>query len=124
QKLLFVTLTVIYHITGLDVLAIAKRAESVADGGFKAPRERVASVLASLEEEENFESSGLDEVGTDGDNRRSNHASRKYRESNSSKTGSIVTQEDQVNDTPRSHHLSESMSSDVSQFYIVLSHLY
>lgn len=88
--MLFVTLIVIYYITGLDVLAIAKRAESVAGGGFKAPRERVASVLASLEEEENFESSGLDEVGTNGNNGRSNHASRKYRESNASKTGKTL----------------------------------
>lgn len=84
---MFVTLIESYYIAGLDVLAIAKRKESVVDGGFKAPRERVSSVVTSLEEEENFEFSGLDEVGTNANNGRSNHASRQYRESNASKTG-------------------------------------
>lgn len=98
---------------GLDVLGIAKRAEAKVDSGFKAPRERVASVVASLEEEENSESSGLDEVGSDANSGTRNHAGRQYRESTASKTGRTVTQDDQVKDTPRSHHSSEYTSSEV-----------
>lgn len=88
---------------GLDVLAIAKRAESKVEGGFKAPREKVTSVISSIEEEENSESSGLDEVGSNANSVTRNHTSRRYRET----TGSIVTQEEQVNDTSRTRHSSE-----------------
>lgn len=66
--------------TGLDVLAIAKRAESKVDGGFKAPREKVTSVISSIEEEENSESSGLDEGGSNANSGTRNHTSRRYRE--------------------------------------------
>ncbi len=84
-------LIVIYNVTGLDVLAIAKRAESNVDGGFKAPKERVASVVASMEEEENSESSGLDEVGSNANSGARNHASRRYRETNASETGNYFS---------------------------------
>lgn len=99
-------------VLGLDVLAIAKRAESKVDGGFKAPRERVASMVASLEEEENSESSGLDEVGSNANSGTRNNVSRRYRESAASETGSVVTQEEQVNDTPRTDRSSEHLFSD------------
>ncbi|KAK7846353.1 pre-mrna-splicing factor atp-dependent rna helicase deah7 [Quercus suber] len=108
---------------GLDVLAIAKRAESKVEGGFKAPREKVTSVISSIEEEENSESSGLDEVGSNANSVTRNHTSRRYRETTVSQkfcnpciVGSIVTQEEQANDTSRTRHSSEH--PDVSQSYI------
>lgn len=45
--------------------------------------------MASLEEEENSESSGLDEVGSDANSGTRNHAGRQYRESTASKTGNF-----------------------------------
>lgn len=78
------------NVIGLDVLAIAKRAESKVDDGFKAPRERVASMVASLEEEENSESSGLDEVGSNATSGTRNNVSRRYRESAASETGNVL----------------------------------
>lgn len=77
---------------GLDVLANAKRGESKGDGGFKVPRERVASVAASVEEEENSVSSDVDDPGSnlsDGTVRK--HSSRRYRDIAANKTPSTDT---------------------------------
>lgn len=79
---------------GLDVLASAKRAEFSMDGAFKIPRERVASVVASLDEDDDSSmSSGIDEVGRDVSEVARKFGSRKYRESGStgvSKSGTFV----------------------------------
>lgn len=77
----------IYDLTGLDVLAIAKREESKVNGGFKTPRERVASVVTSLEEEENnSESVVIDETGSDISTGMRSHSKRRYREISASDT--------------------------------------
>lgn len=88
---------------GLDVLANTKRGGSRDEGAFRVPRERVASVAASLaEDEENSTSSGLDEVGNVVSNGAHNYANRRYRESAStpeSNSEGAVTEEHQSNDT-------------------------
>lgn len=76
---------------GLDVLAIAKRGGSDANGGgFKAPKERATtSFMASIdEEEEATESSGLDEVENDGGSESGvrRNVNRRYRETSSSES--------------------------------------
>ena len=72
---------------GLDVLANAKRSGSDVDVGFKMPRERVASVVASLDEdEERSTSSGIDEGENDAKEVHRNLKARHYRESSTSKT--------------------------------------
>lgn len=64
-------------VTGLDVRASEKREVSRVAGGFKVPKERVASVAASINEEEKFESFGTDEARSIG---KQSHFSRQYRE--------------------------------------------
>lgn len=85
---------------GLDVLANAKRQGSSSDAQFKVPRERVASIVASLDEDEAGSGiSGTDEVGTPVSGVARDHSSRRYRESVSSETstsGSTVTDESRV----------------------------
>ena len=76
----FFPLVLMCDLTGLDVLAIAKREESKAEGGFKAPKERVASVVASLEEEENNSDSGvIDETGDDISTGVRSHSKKRFR---------------------------------------------
>lgn len=66
--------------TGLDVLANVKRDGPKGDGAFKVPKERVTSVVSSMDEEESFAASGIDEVGSDIQNSARNYTGRKYRE--------------------------------------------
>lgn len=66
--------------TGLDVLANVKRDGSKGDGAFKVPRERVTSVVSSMDEEENSAASGIDEVVSGIKNSARNYTGRKYRE--------------------------------------------
>lgn len=67
--------------SGLDILANTKRGGPRDEGAFRVPRERVASVAASLDEdEEKSASSGLDEVGNVVSNGARNYANRRYRE--------------------------------------------
>uniref|UniRef100_A0A7N0VIE2 RNA helicase n=2 Tax=Kalanchoe fedtschenkoi TaxID=63787 RepID=A0A7N0VIE2_KALFE len=85
---------------GLDVLADAKRVES---GGFKVPRDRVAPVVASMEEEETHMSSEADDSGETTKNSTQSH--RKYRgmaSSYKSRAASTMTEENELNDMPRS----------------------
>ncbi|CAL5338168.1 unnamed protein product [Camellia sinensis] len=69
---------------GLDVLANVKRGESKVDGAFKVPRERVTSVVASLDEEENSALSGMDEVGSGVNSSARSFTGRRYRETSAS----------------------------------------
>lgn len=71
-----------HNVTGLDVRAIEKRGGSNIDGGFKIPK--VAPVAASMDEEEKFETCGIDEVGSNITNGVRSHASRRYRETSAS----------------------------------------
>ncbi|KAJ7945536.1 Pre-mRNA-splicing factor ATP-dependent RNA helicase [Quillaja saponaria] len=89
---------------GLDILANAKRGGSHVDAGFKVPKERITSVMASMEEENKSESSGFDEAISDGFNGTQKRSNRRYRELTTSETShaeSTVTQEEQI-DGPRS----------------------
>ncbi|KAK9267827.1 hypothetical protein L1049_010263 [Liquidambar formosana] len=101
---------------GLDVLADAKRGGSKVDGAFKVPRERVASVVASMDEEEKSASSGVEEMESDTTNGVRRHASRKYREmavSESSPAESNLTREGQVTDTFGTPSPSEYTRSEI-----------
>ncbi|XP_015894382.1 pre-mRNA-splicing factor ATP-dependent RNA helicase DEAH7 [Ziziphus jujuba] len=94
---------------GLDVLAKEKRGG--VDGGFKVP-----SVMASMDETENSESSGLDDVGSNASHGFRSHSSRRYREAavdEASQTESRVTEEKQVNNASGSRQSSEYTCSDV-----------
>lgn len=69
-------------VAGLDILADAKRMESKAAGSFKVPKERGASVIASLDEdEEKATSSVIDEAENDGFSSSRSTTNRRYRES-------------------------------------------
>jgi pre-mRNA-splicing factor ATP-dependent RNA helicase DHX38/PRP16 len=96
---------------GLDVLAIAKRAESK-ESGFKVPKERVASFVSSLDEEENAAaSSEIDNGGGDAINTAVlNSSGRRYRESGSE----ITSTEDECGQTPGRHRSSSYMRSEIS----------
>ncbi|KAM3205935.1 pre-mRNA-splicing factor ATP-dependent RNA helicase DEAH7 [Capsicum annuum] len=82
---------------GLDALAIAKRGEAAVESGFKVPRERLASVASSLDEDEEASAaSGIDELGSGASNVSRNNVQRRYRESYASETsvsGGAVTNE-------------------------------
>ncbi|KAL3533450.1 hypothetical protein ACH5RR_006971, partial [Cinchona calisaya] len=96
---------------GLDVLASAKRTGCNADGSFKIPRERVASVVASLEEDEDCsESSGIEEAGNVVKDIQRSFTSRHYREtfiSKSSNPESTVTEGGEVRDSSSRHRPNE-----------------
>ncbi|KAL2519699.1 RNA helicase family protein [Abeliophyllum distichum] len=98
---------------GLDVLANTKRGGSRDDGAFRVPRERVASVAASLDEDEEKSTSlGLDELGNVESTGARNYANRRYRESAStleSNSDSVVTEERQMSDTLPQHHIDNYM---------------
>ena len=66
--------------SGLDTLAIAKRSAAKVDGVFKVPKEGVASVVASLVEEEKSTVSDIDEDGTVVDKRDQRRPGRRYRD--------------------------------------------
>ncbi|KAK4423938.1 Pre-splicing factor ATP-dependent RNA helicase DEAH7 [Sesamum alatum] len=85
-------------VLGLDVLANAKR-ESKGEGPFKVPKERVASVAASLDEDEEKSTSGIDEVENDTSDGVRNYTNRRYRELASSEASdSGVTEEVQTSE--------------------------
>ncbi|ONI30062.1 hypothetical protein PRUPE_1G229100 [Prunus persica] len=101
---------------GLDVLAIAKREGSKVDGGFKTPRERVVSVVSSIEEEEQSESVNTDEKGSDASPAIQSHSRRRYREisgSETPRTESTVTEEGQVDYMCGTRHSREHLRADV-----------
>ncbi|KAF8390619.1 hypothetical protein HHK36_025146 [Tetracentron sinense] len=101
---------------GLDVLANAKRGSKV-EGMFKVPRERVASVVASVDEDEKSADSGVDTVESNLTHSGRSHASRSYREMTANKTthsDSNLTQEGQVIDTFGTHRSNERIRSEVS----------
>ena len=70
----------ICDVTGLDVLAIAKRGESKVEGGFKIPRDKVVSVVASMDEDEDNGFSATDDTGSDVFAGKRKPAGRRYRE--------------------------------------------
>ncbi|CAB4294557.1 unnamed protein product [Prunus armeniaca] len=101
---------------GLDVLAIAKREGSKVDGGFKTPRERVVSVVSSIEEEEQSESVNTDEKGSDASPAIQSHSRRRYREisgSETPRTESTVTEEGQVDYMYGTRYSREHVRADV-----------
>lgn len=68
-------------------MAIAKRGGVTVDSGFKVPRERLASVASSLDEDEEASAaSGNDELGRSTSNISRNNVQRRYRESYASET--------------------------------------
>ncbi|KAL8052410.1 hypothetical protein ABFX02_05G002500 [Erythranthe guttata] len=99
-------------ILGLDVLANAKRLESKVEGSFKVPKERVASIAASLDEDEENSSSGIDEVDNSTSNTVRTSANRRYRElasSGASDSGSLVTEELQTREAFSRHRADKHM---------------
>ncbi|KAM7494881.1 hypothetical protein LguiB_029490 [Lonicera macranthoides] len=100
---------------GLDDLAMAKRKESKVEGAFKVPRDKVASVVSSLDEEEKAASSGIDDGGCDVSNGAHNFKRRQYRGSGageSSNSESNMTEEH--GQTPRKHRSNAYMRSEIS----------
>ncbi|GFZ21155.1 RNA helicase family protein [Actinidia rufa] len=103
----------------LDVLASVKRGgpgESKVDGAFKVPRERVTSVVSSMDEEDAEFSSGIDELGSGINNSARSYTERRYREASASEAShsdSGVTTERQVTDTSRRHSSKEQVRSEI-----------
>ncbi|KAL4587030.1 hypothetical protein LXL04_011679 [Taraxacum kok-saghyz] len=98
---------------GLDALASAKRAE----GSFKVPREKVSSMMSSLDDEvEKTTSSvtGLDEVGSGVSSSGRNYTSRQYRDSSGSKTFGSESQINEEERVPRHGSNSNTRSEDVT----------
>ena len=77
--------------TGLDVLANAKRGGSKIDGAFKVPREKGASVVASMDEEDKSLSSGLDEEISTVSSGARNGSGRRYRGTAASEASHLGT---------------------------------
>ncbi|MFS7908266.1 putative RNA helicase [Helianthus anomalus] len=106
---------------GLDVLANAKRAGTHVDGSFKVPKEKISSMMASMDDEvENAMSTvtGPDEVdnGTSSSSAR-NSSSRRYRDSSGIKTfdsESQITEERGDGTYSRHGSKSNSHSKDVT----------
>lgn len=67
-----------HNLIGLGVRVNEKQGGSDIHGGFKVPR--VAPVAAMIDEEENSESSGIDEMQSNNRNGVRSHANRRYRE--------------------------------------------
>ncbi|CAA0818336.1 RNA helicase family protein [Striga hermonthica] len=88
---------------GLDILANAKRLEAKVDGSFKVPKDRVSSIAASLGEDEEKTSSGIDEVDTDTSKTLRSSNKRRYREL-ASNSGSVVTEDIPTNEALPQHH--------------------
>ncbi|XP_022749420.1 pre-mRNA-splicing factor ATP-dependent RNA helicase DEAH7 isoform X2 [Durio zibethinus] len=104
-------------VLGLDIRANEKQGGSKVDGGFKVPKEKIASIVASIGEDEGFESSGVEETKSTITNGTRSHTSRRYRDKAASTTNnaeSTITVDRRGNGdtfgTPRS---SEHRSSDV-----------
>lgn len=63
-------------------MAIAKKGGATVESGFKVPREKLASVVSSLDEDEEASAaSGIDELGSSASNVSRNNVQRRYRES-------------------------------------------
>lgn len=101
---------------GLDALAIAKRGGATVESGFKVPRQRLASVVSSLDEDEEASAaSGNDELGRSTSNISRNNVQRRYRESYASETsisGSAVTNEREAAETAVRPHWNENTEED------------
>ncbi|XP_071736415.1 pre-mRNA-splicing factor ATP-dependent RNA helicase DEAH7-like isoform X2 [Rutidosis leptorrhynchoides] len=100
---------------GLDVLASAKRVE----GSFKVPREKVPSMISSIDEVENSSSllTDLEEEDGSGVSGIGQNKSRRYRDSNSSKTfdsESQITEERAAGTSTRHHSNSSTRSEDIT----------
>lgn len=68
-------------------MAMAKRGGATVESGFKVPRERLASVASSLDEDEEASAaSGTDDLGHSASNVSRNNVQRRYRESYASET--------------------------------------
>ncbi|XP_075489765.1 pre-mRNA-splicing factor ATP-dependent RNA helicase DEAH7-like [Primulina tabacum] len=84
-------------ILGLDVLARKKREELNMEGAFMVPKDRVASIAASLNEEDEMSlHSGIDELESNMSNDVHKYSNRRYRElatSETSNSGTVVTEE-------------------------------
>ncbi|KAI3720399.1 hypothetical protein L6452_21315 [Arctium lappa] len=104
---------------GLDVLASEKRGGSQVEGAFKVPKEKASSMMAYLDEEVEKSTSvltGLDEVGSGVSSSGRNFSSRRYRDSNGSKTSDLesqITEEERVGGTS-SRHGSDYNYEDVT----------
>lgn len=72
----------INDLIGLDALAIAKRAESQHDGGFKVPKQRPISIAASAEDDDKSECV-VEESGHGGIASARGRTNRRYRETTS-----------------------------------------
>ena len=70
----------------MDVRANEKQGDSKVDGGFKVPKEKIASIAASTDEDEGFESSGVEETKSTITNGTRSHTSRHYRDKAASTT--------------------------------------
>nr|KYP58462.1 Pre-mRNA-splicing factor ATP-dependent RNA helicase PRP16 [Cajanus cajan] len=101
---------------GLDTLAIAKRAESQNDGGFKVPKERTTSIAASAEDEDRSESSVVEESGHDRTVTARRHTNRRYREATSETShaeSSLSEDHYGGRETNRTRSTEQHMGSDV-----------
>ncbi|CAN1263155.1 Pre-mRNA-splicing factor ATP-dependent RNA helicase DEAH7 [Linum perenne] len=110
---------------GLDVLANSKRGGSDVSGGFKVPAQRMTSTMASVDEDEENETSGLDEEGGTNDVARKNTSQRRYRETSGSqttRTESTLSRERSVSDVSQNHRSRGSSSSYASSTSTPISH--
>ncbi|XP_073302624.1 pre-mRNA-splicing factor ATP-dependent RNA helicase DEAH7-like [Primulina huaijiensis] len=100
-------------VLGLDVLARKKREELSMEGAFKVPKDRVASIAASLDEEEEMPTrSVIDEVENKMSTDAHKYSNRRYREVatiETSESGSVVTEEIRGNEMHVHHGADNNM---------------
>ncbi|KAK4790198.1 hypothetical protein SAY86_017502 [Trapa natans] len=108
---------------GLDALAKAKREVSNAESGFKVPKERVPSIVASMYEEENLERISTDEERSV-EVQAAKHGNRRYRgaaRKEDSYAESTVIEGDYRSSTPQSHRSSAGLHSEISERSVITS---
>lgn len=99
-------------VLGLDILASAKRGESKVDGSFKVPRERFASAVATVDEEEKFGVSEYDDVEFNGNAAARNLPGKRYRQTAASETSDSEGYSRDAMGTP---HSTQHMHSEISE---------
>ncbi|KAG4116569.1 hypothetical protein ERO13_D12G178188v2 [Gossypium hirsutum] len=101
---------------GLDVGAREKQGNPKVDDGFKVPKEKITCIATSVDVDEEFESSGVEETRSTVTNGSRSHSNRRYRD----KTANLTTNSDiegVVEDSISSSWKSQSLALQVGVLF-------
>ncbi|TYI51796.1 hypothetical protein E1A91_D12G201700v1 [Gossypium mustelinum] len=103
-------------VIGLDVGAREKQGNPKVDDGFKVPKEKITCTATSVDVDEEFESSGVEETRSTVTNGSRSHSNRRYRD----KTANLTTNSDiegVVEDSISSSWKSQSLALQVGVLF-------